>query len=289
MSEQFEIYASKMQLIVVTDKRHPRLIPTTGAGSGAGDAGAARPRPLRRYRLNCIQRRNLGLLAAYRQGAEVVAVVDDDNIPLPDWGQNVCLGKPVKVREYQVDVPAFDPVGATNYPHLWHRGFPLQLLRDRSYQKWVDKEVIPDVQADFWNGDPDIDAICRMEHAPNCTFDEKWFPMAGNKTSPFNSQNTFLSRKVMKDYFLAPGIGRCDDIWASFYVQALGHKVVYQKPSVVQERNAHDLTVDMEQELDGYRLNLKMLNDLSEDPERIWKYLPEQAKTCFELYRRNFE
>ncbi|HZZ21643.1 MAG TPA: hypothetical protein VFE60_03265, partial [Roseiarcus sp.] len=30
---------------------------------------------------NCIQRRNLGLLIAHDMGAEVVAIVDDDNIP----------------------------------------------------------------------------------------------------------------------------------------------------------------------------------------------------------------
>ncbi len=37
------------------------------------------------------------------------------------------------------------------------------------------------MQADFWNGDPDIDAICRMEHAPECKFDDSYFPLACNK------------------------------------------------------------------------------------------------------------
>ena len=36
------------------------------------------------------------------------------------------------------------------------------------------------VSADFWNGDPDIDAICRMEYRPDCKFDEKYFPFSSN-------------------------------------------------------------------------------------------------------------
>ena len=38
---------------------------------------------------NCIQRRNFGLLFARDMGAEVVAVVDDDNIPLEGWGEDL--------------------------------------------------------------------------------------------------------------------------------------------------------------------------------------------------------
>mgnify|MGYP007000220686 len=93
----------------------------------------------------------------------------------------------------------FDPISVTNYNHLWHRGFPLQLLSKREYTK-SKKNIHIDVQADFWDGDPDIDAICRMEHAPICKFERNIFPFSSNKFSPFNSQNTFLSRKIIKDF-----------------------------------------------------------------------------------------
>ena len=46
-----------------------------------------------------------------------------------------------------------------------------------------------------------------MEHHPNCKFKEKYFPLASNKISPFNSQNTFISKKVLPHYFLFPHIG----------------------------------------------------------------------------------
>ena len=47
-----------------------------------------------------------------------------------------------------------------------------------------------------------------------------------------------------------------DDIWASYYVQAKGFKVLYNKPSVYQDRNVHDLTKDMEKDI-GYKNNFK--------------------------------
>jgi hypothetical protein len=83
---------------------------------------------------------------------------------------------------------------------LWHRGYPLQLLGKRDYSKKKRKTVHVNVQADFWNGDPDIDAFCRMEHAPECDFDAHVFPMCANKMGPFNSQNTFIGGECLKDF-----------------------------------------------------------------------------------------
>lgn len=238
---------------------------------------------------NCIQRRNFGLLVAYDRGADIIAVIDDDNIPYKEWGNDIMIGKAVKVFYYSVSIQAFDPIGATNENHLWHRGYPLQLLSLRDYSRCETREIVPDVQADFWNGDPDIDAICRMEHAPECKFDDRKFPIASNKLSPFNSQNTFLSSKVLKDYFLFPHIGRMDDIWASYYVQAKGAKVVYAKPSVYQERNVHDLIDDMKKEYLGYEKNLRIVENVVKNPDYLFDELPERSIEAFKLYKRHFK
>ena len=197
---------------------------------------------------NCVQRRSFGLLWAKDMKADVVAVVDDDNIPLPGWGEDLLLGRDVEVDYYETDLPAFDPVGATNHAALWHRGFPLQLLPQRDYSRKTRRKVRADVQADFWNGDPDIDAICRMEHAPVCAFDSRRFPIAAGKMGPFGSQNTFLRGECLADYFLFPHVGRMDDVWAGYYLQAKGRRVVWNKASVYQDRNVHDLVHDMRQE-----------------------------------------
>ncbi|UCC98340.1 MAG: hypothetical protein JSW66_00305 [Phycisphaerales bacterium] len=237
---------------------------------------------------NCIQRRNFGLLLAHDMGADIVAVVDDDNIPRDGWGQNLMVGKDIEVNYYQTDLPAFDPVGATNEKQIWHRGYPLQLVPRRDYSGKSRQIIRPDIQADFWNGEPDIDAVCRMEHAPQCEFDPAVFPIASNGLAPFNSQNTFLRGRLLKDYFLFPHIGRMDDIWASYYLQAKGYKVVYGKPSVFQARNEHDLVKDMKQEYLGYENNLSIVRDLATDPENIFDYLPARSIQAFELYRRHF-
>jgi hypothetical protein len=237
---------------------------------------------------NCIQRRSFGLLWANDMQADVVAVVDDDNIPLAGWGEDLLVGRDVEVNYYETDLPAFDPVGATNHNHLWHRGYPLGLLSQRDYRTRTRKTVRVDVQADFWNGDPDIDAVCRMEHAPECHFDPAAFPMAANKMGPFNSQNTFLSGRCLRDYFLFPHVGRMDDIWASYYLQAKGFRAVWNRASVYQQRNVHDLLRDMRQEYLGYENNLKLVKDLARDADSILAYLPGCSAWAFQLYRRHF-
>lgn len=237
---------------------------------------------------NCIQRRSMGLLWAHEMKADIIALIDDDNIPLEHWGQNLLVGREVEVTEYESDLPAFDPVGLTNYPHLWHRGFPLQLLSQRDYSKKTRKKVFVDVQADFWNGDPDIDAICRMEHRPECKFDPSAFPVAANKMGPFNSQNTFITAECLPNYFLFPHVGRMDDIWGSYFLQSNGFRVVWNTPSVYQQRNVHDLVRDMKQEYLGYENNASLVRDLAKNSECIAKYLPERSQHAFALYKKHF-
>lgn len=229
-----------------------------------------------------IQRRNLGFLFALTSGARVVATVDDDNIPFDFWGTDLFVGDTMILDEHESEL-VFDPISVTNYPNLWHRGFPIQRLqRRKSTKKKTEKHL--SVQADFWNGDPDIDAICRMEHSPNCKFSEAPFPFSASVFSPFNSQNTFLTRDALKHYFMFPGIGRMDDIWASYYLQALGYDVGYSRASVFQERNAHDLTQDFEGEIIGYLKTEEMLTKILGEPERIFEFLPAASAEAFRTY-----
>ena len=238
---------------------------------------------------NCIQRRNFGILYAWKNGADIVAVVDDDNIPYKNWGKKLLIDKKTKTNFYNTKSVAFDPISVTNHKNLWHRGFPIQILDKRNNVKKQTKIIIPDIQADFWNGDPDIDAICRMEHHPICKFKDKYFPLASNKVSPFNSQNTFISKKVLPHYFLFPHIGRMDDIWASFYVLSKGFKVVYNKASVFQKRNEHDLTKDMLKEFIGYENNLNLIKDLKKNINNINSYIPERSRLAFLRYQTHFK
>ncbi len=278
------------ELVVIGDKKTPRDYHLSrGVYVTPGEQEKYDPALSQAIGWNSIRRRNFGLLWAYDMKADIVAVVDDDNIPLHGWGANLLVGTEAEVNYYETGLPAFDPVGATNHPHLWHRGYPLQLLPKRRYDRKSRRKIRVDVQADFWNGDPDVDAICRMEHAPECDFDPGRFPLASNKMGPFNSQNTFLRGALLKDYFLFPHVGRMDDIWGSYHLQAKGAKVVYNKASVYQKRNVHDLIVDMREEYLGYEHNLQIVEGLATEPESLLNYLPGRSAWAFELYRRHFK
>ena len=234
---------------------------------------------------NTIQRRNIGYLEALKNDYDIIASIDDDNIPLDNWGTNLLLGKEIEVYYYETDALCFDAIGVTNYKNLWHRGYPIQELHDRNKNYKITRKTIKvDVQADFWNGDPDIDAVCRLEHKPMCFFDDKYFPLATNTFSPFNSQNTFFTREALKKYMVIPFIGRMDDIWGSYYLQSLGFNVIYNKASVFQDRNIQNLTKNMVNEYIGYEKTLELLEELKKNSGNIYDFLPEKSKKCLLYY-----
>jgi hypothetical protein len=236
---------------------------------------------------NSIQRRNIGFLHALSLGAEVIATVDDDNIPLDNWGKDLRIGVETEATEFGANSDGwFDPISVSGYPHLWHRGFPIQFLANRRFPNLGSNRIVPSVQASFWNGDPDVDAICRMEHQPDCNFDDSNFPFFSKGMAPFNSQNTFLTREATKEYFMFPHIGRMDDIWASLYMVSKGFDVLYARASVFQDRNNHDLTRDFTGEIIGYENTYKLGAALRDNPNSIESFLPAKSWAAFMEYKK---
>ena len=235
---------------------------------------------------NCIQRRNFAILEAYDRGAEVIALIDDDNIPYNNWFKNIYVNSKIRCKEISTNKKIFDPVGYTNHSNLWHRGLPLELVNNRKYKVKKKQLIKPDIQANFWNGDPDIDAVCRMIFKPECNFKKNIFPFFSKKISPFNSQNTLISRKVIKDYFLFPHIGRMDDIWASFYVTSKKYRVIYNEPTVYQQRNVHNLIKDFKDEYIGYVNSLNLVESLYKNSDNITKFLPKKSSLAFDEWKK---
>jgi hypothetical protein len=232
---------------------------------------------------NTIQRRNIGFVEAYKLGADILATVDDDNIPYDHWGKNLLVGEEINCDLYKTNLEVFDPISATNNKYVWHRGFPIELVPDRhniEFKGETKRKVL--VQADLWDGDPDIDALARLSFKPNVKFDCNK-PFCSDKISPFNSQNTFLHRDVLPFYCVFPFIGRMDDIWASYILQLyFPNSVVYNKASVYQERNIQDLIKNLENEIIGYRNTLNLLRDLS----NYENFLPEKTQKFWKIYRK---
>ena len=243
----------------------------------------------------CIQRRNFAILEAYKQGADIIAIIDDDNIPYEGWGEDLMVDQLTEVTMYSTDDVAFDPIGALNeHKELWHRGFPLERVPFRNYSNKYSTSIIPKIQAIFWDGEPDVDAVCRMIYNPYCKFDPSQFPISGDKPAPFNSQNPIISRSIVKDYFLFPHIGRMDDIWAAYYVQSKGNKVVFSKPGVLSDRSLgtagrYSMVEDMKREYIGMENNMNLLNDLKSNSDTIEKYLPEQSWKAFTEWKNIVE
>jgi hypothetical protein len=229
---------------------------------------------------NTIQRRNIGFVEAYKRGYDIIASVDDDNIPYENWGKNILVNKEIEVDLYDTSDDVFDPLSCTNNNQLWHRGYPIELVPKRNHIYMGKTKIIPMVQSDLWDGDPDIDSICRLSHRPIVKF-RNISPYTSNKLMPFNSQNTFIHRSILPYYMMLPFIGRMDDIWGAYILQRLTQcKIVFNEPTVYQERNKQCLVTNLEKEIIGYRHTGNLLKDISN-----WRnYLPAETLKSYKIY-----
>jgi hypothetical protein len=246
-------------------------------------------------RHDCIQRRNVGYLWAVDHGAEVVISADDDNfVTEEDYvGAHLTAGT-------TRDVPVVShPSGWWNVcerlvceppRRFYHRGYP------RSLRTWEtgghevrSGPVKVAVNAGLWLDAPDVDATTNSEEpfevvAMADVDGRRSCALAAGTWCPFNSQNTSFHAGalpamylvVMLDVVRGRRIGRMDDIWMSYFVRAigdrLGESVVYGPPLVSQQRNPHDITGDLEEELTGYRITEWLVAELRRlrVAERTW-------------------
>ena len=234
-----------------------------------------------------IQRRNIGFVEAYNRGADIVATVDDDNIPYDSWGTNVVVGETVEIDFYDTHLGVFDPLSVTEHNQVWHRGYPIELVpfrKEVTYSGKLKRRVL--VQADLWDGDPDIDAMARLSIRPIVKFDKIQGPYGSLSISPFNSQNTFLAREVIPYYSVFPHVGRMDDIWGGYVLQHyFPNSVIYNKASVFQDRNVQDLITNLEKEIMGYRKTSELIRSLPD-----WQSIvPKETLSYWDAYRRCFE
>lgn len=233
---------------------------------------------------NKIMRRNLGFCYAYTAGATLIASIDDDNIPYEEWGTDIHVGKEITLDCWSAENGVFDPLSVTNANYMWHRGYPSELIPTRGNIKYlgrVKREIL--IQADLWDGVPDVDAMNRIIHNPRIKLHVDG-PFCSNELAPFNSQNTFLHRDVIPYYMVLPYAGRMDDIWGSYIVQKLfPRSLMFNKPTVYQERHEphHRNMKDLKDETLGYEYTLKFINDEYE--------LPTESAKAYEIYKNQFD
>lgn len=232
-------------------------------------------------------RRSIGFIVAYKQGCDLLAHVDDDNIPYDNWGKDIIVNKETEVVMYKTENLIFEPLAATNV-NFWHRGFPLDLVKDRHAIRCSGTAIVKVlVQANLWNGNPDIDALQRILFRD---WEDVKFNVAGYFTSnapfsPFDSQNTIMAREVIPYFMLIPNIGRVDDIWGSYLAQHHLYSgspiVAYGPATVYQDRHPHDLFDDFEKEVYSYKRGSAFV-------KKPFDVLPQSSINCFNLYRSHF-
>jgi len=234
---------------------------------------------------NTLARRNIAFLEALKWGADVIYSWDNDNLPVDTahfWhfeNSNFELFNGIKITGSDtlrarsggaVDSERwFDP-GSLLIPATRHRGFPHDKPISKLASSVTDARI--GVAAGLVIGDPDIDAATRMEHRPDIS-SVHILGSTGAVVDPhtwtvFNSQNTAVIRELMPAWFMMPGVGRHDDIYASLIVQRVARErdlhVYFGPPFTYQQRNEHNLVADLRNEIDGME-NVRKLAAVLDD------------------------
>lgn len=208
-----------------------------------------------------ITRRNIALLEALKWKADVVVTIDDDNLPLnSDYFHHIqyALECPFNGLQASSSSGWFD-VGQMVFPSASHRGFPAEKAGDLAVNPVVGANV--GVCAGIVLGDPDIAAVTRIATHPIVHVVSEVL-RSGVVVDPsaitvFNTQNTAVLRRFAPALLCCPQFGRYDDIFASLICQRMmreeGYQVYFGQPLVWQQRNPHDLNVDLEAEVFGMK------------------------------------
>jgi hypothetical protein len=193
---------------------------------------------------------------------------DDDNKPMDTFFAD---------RTRHVDVSNVGNGGWLNvYRYfydgvIWPRGLPLDALQAEvppietlSYGR----KDCP-IQQGLADGNPDVDAIYRLAFQLPIQFRrDRRIALGSGSLCPFNSQNTSWWPDAYPLLYLPAYCSfRMTDIWRSFVAARIASEfdwhVLFHEPTVVQERNEHDLMKDFAEEVPGYLNNRRIATVLS--------------------------
>lgn len=256
-------------MLVVGDRKTPpgwnwpgaRFLPVSEQLESGGAFAAKCP-------LNHYARKNIGYLWAIANGAELIAETDDDNLPYPNFLQNIHR----QVTARQVQKAGWENV----YTHfttgkIWPRGFPLEHITESLHSRSPLGDPAPfdcPIQQYLADGDPDVDAVYRLTTQAETRFSANTVVLSKGTWCPFNSQNTLFWPDAFPLLYLPSYVSfRMTDIWRSFIAQvclhALDLHIAFREPTVFQDRNQHSLLRDFADEVPGYLNNARILDILS--------------------------
>lgn len=230
-----------------------------------------------------IQRRNAAVMYAYQSGHDVIITVDDDNNPMSDTWVDQHVKNLNRVETSWV-MKSLAPrtwvnINADTKPPTRQRGTPYGEVVEHM---WVTCDTAHDniaVSVSQVLGSPDCDAITRLVANPEVTSAGRDFVVRPYDTTrfAFNSQATAWRREYAPLIAVLPGVGRYDDILASFVAQrilSMSQMAVHVgTPYVYQDRNPHNLINDINAEMMGlersYTWMRQIVRAMTEMPESI--------------------
>lgn len=204
-------------------------------------------------------RKMIGYLSAMEAGAHRIADSDDDNVPSVNWGFPDFGGS------FETSAPDRGFVNvyrlfSKERPCPWPRGFPLTRILPEPLEE--EKTSIASVEVGVWQGlvagDADVDAIYRLTVGRPVRFTRRPpLVLETGALCPFNSQNTVFRKPLFPLLYLPAFVSfRYTDILRSLVAQpvmwASGYRLGFVSPTVVQERNPHDLLADFKSEIPCY-------------------------------------
>jgi len=205
-------------------------------------------------------RKNVGYLEAIRDGADTILETDDDNDPAKNFWEPRAQKLSVRVLSQPGWVNVY---GYFADELVWPRGLPLAMVKREviPYELCPVQEVDCPIQQGLANENPDVDAIYRMTgRLPILFRADRRIALSAGTWCPFNSQNTVFFREAFALLYLPAWCSfRMTDIWRSLVAQRIlwenGWKLLFHEPTVIQDRNDHNLMTDFRDEMPGYLYN----------------------------------
>ncbi len=231
-------------------------------------------------------RKNVGYLAAIEHGATVLIETDDDNIPRDGFWA------PRRAKVSARLVPGEDWVNVYAYfadRLIWPRGLPLDKITvaPPTLEKLEPIDIYCPIQQGLADENPDVDAIFRLVLPLPFDFEQREPVALRGAWCPFNSQNTTWWREAFPLLYLPYYCSfRMTDIWRSFVAQRIaylnGWGILFHAATVFQERNAHNLLRDFEEEVPGYLHNgqIRQVLDALDLPQGN-EQLPAAMRACY--------
>ena len=155
--------------------------------------------------------------------------------------------------------------------YIWPRGFPVRLEKIISGEITDKINYNINISQGLVQGDPDVDAVYRLyQHGKDFKFDNNkslYLSLERNTFSPTNSQNTTFKKETFPLLYLPSTVTfRYTDILRGYVILALCDRwkinIGFRSADVFQERNEHDLLIDLNSELPMYNDSDTIVNKL---------------------------